>query len=481
MAGTIKLEKLGKPGVFFACDTFAKAAKSASQDKNMPTMRLCTVPSADFYRLRGSVDEIRPLVANVFEDIIYALTAPLTTEEADLQRIGEGRRKSDIGPQEICFSANEYPVAAESFNQYFLDNKWGDGLPLVPPTPERVQWMLAGTQRSPDELIGRVSPKQGAATIEKIAINAVMAGAKPEYLPVIIAVMEAITDKDYDDRHFLLSAGSFSLLIVVSGPIAKEIGMHSGIGFLGHGWRANNTIGRAVRLATLNIGHIWPGENDMGLTGRISAHTFFTFAESENTAWEPYHGSKGFKSEDSCVTVASIAGTSPIQNSFGGGIGTWNAEQILENIVTSILNSERRALVRWGHKGVGLYPGSGEGANNHFIVLFPKLVEELKLMGFGRQELKEEIYKRTSIAFEELTKEEIDSIKKAIEIGTIPLERKHVFEEALRPGGKIPVLISHDNIHLFCAGGAPGYAFSFRYMRVPPYNKLAVITKKIKK
>ncbi|HHX75446.1 MAG TPA: hypothetical protein GX699_11140 [Firmicutes bacterium] len=479
MAGTIKLEKLGKPGVFFACDTFAKAARSASHDKNMPTVRFCTVSSADFYRLRGSVEEVRPLVENVFEEFISALITPLTREETDPEGMQEGTGRVDTGPAEMCFSADDYTVAAELFNQSFLDNKWGDGLPLVPPTPERVQWMLTGTQRSPGELIGRVSPKQGDATVEKIAINAVMAGAKPEYLPVIIAAMEAITDKDYDDRHFLLSAGSFSLLIVVSGPIAKEIGMRTELGFLGHGWRANNTIGRAVRLTTLNIGHIWPGENDMGITGRISAHTFFTFAENENSAWEPYHVSRGFKAGDSCVTVASIAGTGPIQNSFGGGIGTWNARQILENIVASILNSERRALMHLGKKGVGLYPGSGEGSNNHFIVLFPKLVDELQSMGFGRQELKEEIYRRARVNFEELTQEEIASIRRGMEIGSIPPERRNVFAEALRPGGKVPVLISPENIHLFCAGGAPGYAFSFRYMRVPPYNKLAVMTKKI--
>ena len=111
------------------------------------------------------------------------------------------------------------------------------------------------------------------ATIEKIAINAVMAGAKPEYLPVIIAAMEGLTDKSYDLLHVMASTGSFTLQIIVNGPIAKEINMDSGIGLLGYGWRANNTIGHALRLSLINLGHLWPGENDMALLGRPSSPT----------------------------------------------------------------------------------------------------------------------------------------------------------------------------------------------------------------
>ena len=103
--------------------------------------------------------------------------------------------------------------------------------------------------------------------------------------------------------HTLGSSGSFNLVIMVNGPIAKEINMNSGIGLFGHGWRSNNTIGRAVRLSTINIGHCWPRENDMALTGRASAHTWYTFAENEELSqWDPYHVTRGFKKEDSTVT-----------------------------------------------------------------------------------------------------------------------------------------------------------------------------------
>ena len=169
--------------------------------------------------------------------------------------------------------------------------------------------MLTGTSRSPNEVMGTVAPKNGTATIEKIAINAVMAGAKPEYLPVIIAAMEGLLDKEYDLLHPQTSTGHFNFVVMFSGPIAKEIDMNSWIGFLGHGWRANNTIGRAVRLSLLNLGHMWPAVNDMALVGRPSSHTLYTFAENEEySPWEPYHVSQGYKPEDSCVTVSTVGG-----------------------------------------------------------------------------------------------------------------------------------------------------------------------------
>jgi hypothetical protein len=465
---------MGKPGVFITCDTFADDAASASRDNAMPGIRRSIIKSSEFYKLRGDVKTIRPLVEAAFDDLINAITTPLTDEEADTAQ----EIKDDDGPAEITVTAESFLAAIEELNQRFVEKRWSDGLPLIPPTAERVKWMLSGTSRSPREVIGRVNPKQGTATIEKIAINSVMAGARPEYLPVIIAAMEALTDEYFDDLHILVSAGSFSLIIVVGGPIANELNMNSGIGFLGHGWRSNNTIGRAVRLSTLNIGKMWPGANDMGLTGRVNPHTFYTFAENTDLSpWEPYHASRGFKAEDSTVTVATIGGASPMQNFYGGMIGTWTAEGILDNMVNDIIRTDRGLFFLWGAKGVGQYPGSGVGARNHFIILFPELVAELQKMGFDQKSLQDEIYTRAAVRYEELSPADRKGIQTGMEIGVVPAERKAVFEAALKPGGMVPVLITPENLHFFAAGGAPGCAFSFSYFRLPPYNRIAVMTR----
>ena len=135
---------MGKPGVFIACDTFADDATSASQDKSMPGVRCRLIKSSEFYKLRGDVKTIRPLVEAAFDDIIDALTTPLTPDESSTLQ-GEETAESQA---EIIVSADSYPAAAEEFNRIFLSNCWGDGLPMVPPTPERVNWMLSGTSRA---------------------------------------------------------------------------------------------------------------------------------------------------------------------------------------------------------------------------------------------------------------------------------------------------------------------------------------------
>jgi hypothetical protein len=249
---------------------------------------------------------------------------------------------------------------------------------------------------------------------------------------------------------------------------------------MGHGWRPNNTIGRAIRLSTLNIGRTWPGMNDMALTGRISPHTFFTICEAEDfSPWEPYHASRGFKAGDSCVTVCSIHGESQLNHFYGGMIGTWTAEGVLDRMVEDITRTERRTFPMWGTKGVGKYLGSGNGAMNHMIILFPELAAELKKMGFDQKGLQDEIYRRTCVPYDDLNPAERRSLQTAIELGVIPADRKDVFAAALKPGGRVPVLIYPENLHFFVAGGAPGCAFSFNYYRIPPYNKTALMTRKI--
>ena len=220
------------------------------------------------------MENIRPVAQASIESIIDALTRPLSPREKNAKPKTQGKPA-----RTVRIAAENYDSAIEKFNQLYLDNHWGDGLPLIPPTEQAVKRMLAGTRRSPDEVIGRVPYRNGIATVEKIAINAVMAGAKPEYLPVIIAAMECLTEES-TFTHMMSSEGSFTLMIMVSGPIAREIKMNSGVGLLGHGWQANNTIGRAIRLSLINIGYLWPGEIDMALIGRPSSHTFYTFAEN---------------------------------------------------------------------------------------------------------------------------------------------------------------------------------------------------------
>ncbi|MEM0488199.1 MAG: hypothetical protein QW707_03230 [Candidatus Bathyarchaeia archaeon] len=440
----------------------------------MPSLRIVTLPSETWYSARNSISKVIKLVQDDFDDIVRALTEPLSYREL------ETKDKIEQEDELIEIIGESYEDVLEKFNELFLQRKWGDGLPLIPPTPNRLEWILRGTIRKPDEILGTIAPRDGIATVRKIAINSVMAGAKPEYLRVILTVMEILADKEFDDRHVLQSAGGFSLMIVISGPIYRELCVNAGIGFLGHGWRANSTIGRAVRLSTLNIGHSWPGENDMAIIGRPSSHTFNVFAENlDENPWPPYHVRYGFKENDNTVTVFTFGTHYGIGGAvgYGGGIMGYSAGEIMGRIVEDIIN-DRKFFKEWDPKGMRPGdPGHGKGPRKHMIILFPAVVKELSKLFRDQNEFASAIYDRARVPYEELSAEERQAIRSAIEEGIIPSERIEVFNEALKPGGRVPVLVSPEDIHVFVAGGTPGFAFGVSYYRLPPYNNTAIMTK----
>jgi hypothetical protein len=474
-ARTIAIEKLGKPGVVIFCSHLIPNAKVSANAQGMPAVRMVTVPSSEYYPYRVSVARLRPVAEKTIDAIIDSLTRPLTPEE-----INPWAKPREKLPRLVKITADSYERAFEIFNQLYLDNHWGDGLPLVPPTEKAVKLMLTGTKRPPNEVIGTFASPDGLAavgmaTIKKVAINAVMAGARPEYLPVIIAAIESLVDKQFSP-HVFTSEGSFTLLIIVSGPIAKKINMNSGIGLLGHGWRANNTIGRAVRLCLINIGDLWPGEHDLALIGRPSSHTFYVMAENEElNPWQPSHVNLGFKPEESCVTVAAVMGYGGMGlRIYGGGtVLPWSEEEILHEILQDVAK-DRRMFQFNPRKGDRVHP------QTHVIVLHPEMVSELHRKGFTSQSLRDHIIDNTNVPYEDLSKEEIRGIRDRIAdksdiffgSGLIPPDRIPVFEEALKPGGKVPVILTPQDIYIAVAGGISGYSFGFAYLRGALQTKL---------
>ncbi len=192
--------------------------------------------------------------------------------------------------------------AAQAF---FEEKGWSDGLPVVPPTEERVAKMLAGSRRNAGENIGSLPPRWAAATVEKIAINAVMAGCKPEYMSTLIAVVEALTDPKLNLYALQATTGGPAVMIIINGPVRKQLNVNGGPNALGEGWRANATIGRFVQLVKRNIGGSLPGTTckaTLGWPGKYS----ICFGENEEASpWEPLHVERGFKPEQSTVTAIS--------------------------------------------------------------------------------------------------------------------------------------------------------------------------------
>jgi hypothetical protein len=193
----------------------------------------------------------------------------------------------------------------DEINDYFYERGWTDGLPIVPPTHARVEAMLAGMRsRDPDALIAVVPPKMGQATLRQVAVNAVMAGAKPEYLPVIVAALEAVSEPAYGLAHRQTTTHAGAPLIIVNGPIFARLRINCGRGVFGPGWRANATIGRALRLVLVNVGGAGPLV-DASQTGHPGKYTYCIAEYEAASPWEPLHVERGFRREQSVVTVVN--------------------------------------------------------------------------------------------------------------------------------------------------------------------------------
>jgi len=276
-------------------------ASSTAYKKGIPNLRINYTPHpitdqpAEMCRkfLEGNDPHTgKPLL----EGIISAITKPLSAEEKK-----RGFLKRDPRPEFLP------PDTADNLQQYFMDNNFTDGGPVILPTRERVAKMLEGTSHAPGEIVGtmRPSPPHEAweFNVEMVAVNAVMAGAKPEYLPVILALASTGTSSLFS------STSSFARMVVVNGPIVEEIGMNPGIGAMGPFNRANTVIGRAWTLISKNLGGSGkPGETFLGTLGNPLSYNNMCFPENEEAlpkGWKPLHVQKGFKKGDSVVSVFS--------------------------------------------------------------------------------------------------------------------------------------------------------------------------------
>jgi hypothetical protein len=190
----------------------------------------------------------------------------------------------------------------EAFELYYQKG-WTDGLPIIPPTEARVQAMLDGARLAPTDVLANFVERRLPITAEKVAINAVMAGCLPEYMPVVVAAVKAIMTPDFGPHGVLASTAGASIMVIVNGPVGHKLGFNSGLNCLGPGNRANTTIGRAVSLITRNVCGRRPGILEKSVFGSAAKYTF-CFAEDESDQrWPPLHVERGYSRDTSTVTV----------------------------------------------------------------------------------------------------------------------------------------------------------------------------------
>jgi thiol-disulfide isomerase/thioredoxin len=223
-----------------------------------------------------------------------------SVEPGVAERLAAEASGSRLRARQIELGADEDPF------EFMFERGLTDGLPVVPPTPERVQRMLGATRRDPQEVIATVPPNLAPLTIEKVAVNAVMAGCRSEYLPVVLAVLEAVCTDEFNIHGVMATTAGATPTIVVNGPIRHRLGMNMKIGALGSGNRANATIGRAVKLALRNVGGARPGDIERTALGGPGKYTACYPEWEERSPWEPLHVERGFSRDDSVVTVFGL-------------------------------------------------------------------------------------------------------------------------------------------------------------------------------
>ncbi|MFH1485273.1 MAG: hypothetical protein ABIH46_04310, partial [Chloroflexota bacterium] len=198
--------------------------------------------------------------------------------------------------------------SAEAINRLYYEKGWTEGLPIVCPTEERILAMLQYTDRAAQDVIAEIAPLYNAASIEKIAVNAIMAGCLPEYFPVVVAGVEAMAVKEFNLYGIQGTTNPACPAAIVNGPIARELEINAGSNLLGQGRRSNATIGRALRFVMMNIGGGTPGVVDKATHGQPGKYTFCFAANEEDSPWEPLHVERGFAAETSTVTMVGVTG-----------------------------------------------------------------------------------------------------------------------------------------------------------------------------
>jgi hypothetical protein len=355
-------EEAGVPSSTLVCEGFLGLAESTSVGLGMPNISVAPVPGHTGVQ---SKEELRRNILNVTMDHV---DRNLTGE------VGEATEEEEPGPRDVIVGGT-----FDEVNRYFYENELSDGLPIVPPTRERVEVFLKQTDRSPDDVIGIMLPDNRAATVWSVAVNGVMAGCRPEYMPVLIALVEAMADPYYGVEHSGNTPGG-ETLIVLNGPVVKELGFNCTQGVMRDGFIANTSVGRFWRLYLRNVAGFLPHRNDkatFGNTWRV------VVAENEDVAkeigWDPLSADMGFAAGDNTVTISRMTGGNHISSLSGS-----TPEEMLPYLAD--------AVVRQYSWQIMFTVGQGMGTLRPLILLSPLIARTIAGWGWSKQRLKQYLY-----------------------------------------------------------------------------------------
>ena len=356
---------------------------------------------------------------------------------------------------------------ASVYDTYY-ERGWTDGLPIVSPTKQRVAEMMATAGRAADDVVAILPPKRGAATIEKLAINAVMAGCLPAYFPVVVAAVEALVDPKFEIGAMNVTTSCTSPMLIVNGPVRKKLDINDGWGLLGPGWRANATIGRAISLIMLNIAGRVPGKVSKAVIGFPGRYGMCIGEREEASRWEPLHVERGFDKNESTVTVVSPCGVHPLECT----------DDSAEDLLASLTGALHMPLL------INVFPWWGLG--EMVLVMSPDHVRILAEGGFTKKKLQEHFFEHTQDiprslfserVLEYITKDDEGERLEGTSVGRRNLIRAGLVKEGQKQVTEKGVALAArpDQFMIVCGGGDGRIHSVF----MPTYGDSFAVTRRI--
>ena len=420
----MQAEGRGVPSVVLGTDAFVSLARATSATHGLPHL-----PVALVAHQIGGVDPaaVRAKAAAIVDEVITALTRDPSPPAAD----ADAPRAEISAPDDL-----------DAFQEFAVAREWSDGLAVLPPTVERVARLLAG--RATDDIVATLAPLDGVATMEVIAVNAALAGAGPEHMPVIVAALRALARPEFNLNAVQTTTHPCTPLIIVNGPVASRLGIAAGANALGNGHRANAVIGRSVRLVLQNVGGARPGREDRATLGHPGK---FAYCLAENEAaspWAPLHVDRGFHAAQSCVTVCGSEAPHNVNDH-----GSSTAETLVRALAGTAATT--------GNNNVYL---GGEP----LIILGPEHAATVAASGWSKGDLRRAVWEAARVPLSRFSAENLDRFR-----AITPERFAHK-----PPDTPVPVCARAEDLMVIVAGG-PGKHSSI----VPTFGATRSVTVEI--
>jgi len=447
----VEFEARGIPTAAWVARSFAEDATLSAEVFGCPTLPLVIVEAPFTNQTEAAISAmVDPAIGQLVDALSKAPGE--TVLEGDPRSWSELVDDSLIGPEHLSASGEDAFECLESLLDQLAGGGWSDGLPFIPPTPDRVERMVAAAGLSPDHVLGELAPGMGVATVQKVAANAVMAGCPTTAMPVILAIVECILQPEIGLRTWAMSTGPQAPVVLVSGPIADEIGINSGVCALGPGASSivNTAIGRTLRLIMINIGHARPSIGDMDTIGSSLKYGACVGENWRRNPWPTFSVTKGYQQDQSTVTVNVPYGVSEVfdfENS--------SPESLLESFagVARAVASTPRAgcwLIETSGDPESGYPFSGRFQN--LIMMCPDHAEVFAKGGWSLDDIKVALHRDTQVAFKAAMNNKPRRLFELSHPELVPVTTDDT-QVHLYPGP--------DNFEIFVVGGDAGRSLYF--------------------